>query len=238
MVFGNADCSVVTTKVMREDLISRIPKTKKKVRIIPNYVDVLQFSPTDNFEKLFDVIFVGRLSKEKNIESFLEATNIDTYKVLIIGQGPLKELVVESKNTLKSQITLIDRVPNNKLPYFYNAARIFVISSFYENHPKTLIEAMSCGMAVIGSDSPGIREIIQHEITGYLCGTDSRSLGYTINKLLNDGDKCYMLGKNARQFAIDNYSLDNISKIEYDLYTEVLNIKRKKKKHFFNVNTL
>jgi hypothetical protein len=46
-----------------------------------------------------------------------------------------------------------------------------------------------------------------------------------------------MLGKNARQFVIDNYSLDNISNIEYDLYTEVLNKKIKKKKYFNKLNT-
>ena len=104
-----------------------------------------------------------------------------------------------------------------------NRSRIFILPSHYEGQPKTLIEAMSCGMPVIGADSPGIREIIDHGINGLLCGTDSESIRTSIQELLDKPDLCETLGNNARQYVLEHFSLDRVFEIEYQLYQEVLN---------------
>jgi glycosyltransferase involved in cell wall biosynthesis len=78
-------------------------------------------------------------------------------------------------------------------------------------------------MPVIGADSPGIREMIDHGVNGYLCSTDPANIRKAIEQLLSNPDLRRTLGNNARQYAKENFSLDRIVEMEYDLYQEILN---------------
>src|SRR3546814_18364330 len=79
-----------------------------------------------------------------------------------------------------------------------NAGRIFVLPSSYEGHPKTLLEAMACGAAVIGTDVPGIREVIEDGRTGLLCAPTAAALRDAIERLLSDEPLRRRLGGHAR----------------------------------------
>jgi glycosyltransferase involved in cell wall biosynthesis len=111
-------------------------------------------------------------------------------------------------------------VPNSELPGYLNRAGLFILPSFYEGHPKALIEAMACGLPVIGADSPGIRELIRHGETGYLCGTEPESIREAIQDLLDSPTLSAQMGHHARQFVIENYSLDRIAELELALLKE------------------
>ena len=69
---------------------------------------------------------------------------------------------------------------------FLNRASAFILPSKYEGHPKSLIEAMSCGLPCIGSNVVGIKEDIRHKETGYLCNTDYQSIAEAIDIVLSD----------------------------------------------------
>ncbi len=112
-------------------------------------------------------------------------------------------------------------MPNAQLPGYVNRAGIFVLLSLYEGHPKALLEAMGCGVAVIGADSPGIREVIRHRETGYLCGTDPLSIRAAIEELLGRPELVSELGRNARQYVKEHYSLDRIFSLESVMLHEV-----------------
>jgi len=94
--------------------------------------------------------------------------------------------------------------------------------SRYEGHPKSLLEAMSCGAAVLGADSPGIREQIIHGETGWLVKIDAESIRSGIQHLLANQALRVTLGRNARNFVQENYALDRIVSMEYALYREIL----------------
>ena len=103
-----------------------------------------------------------------------------------------------------------------------NQARIFIIPSYYEGHPKALLEAMSCSMPCIGSDVIGIREDIEHLVTGYMCETDFKSIADAIDFPLSDEHLQSKLGRNARKHILTNYSLDKILQMELEIIKEVL----------------
>ena len=82
---------------------------------------------------------------------------------------------------------------------------------------------MSLGCAVIGANSPGIRNIIQNGVNGILCQTDSESMIKKISYLLANPQIRLSIGSKARESAIKRYSLKKIAKTEFDLYSKIVN---------------
>ena len=222
-LFRSADRIVVTTAEMASSIRERTPEVSEKTIVIPNYVETNRFVPDHDQPKEFDVLFVGRLSAQKNVSAFLMALDDIDAKSVIVGDGNLQQALQSQYGNLNGRVRWEGNIPNTDLPYLMNRSRIFVLPSHYEGHPKALIEAMSCGMPVIGANSPGIRGVISHGVNGLLCGTDSESISASIERLLSDAGLCDSLGRNARQYVIDNFSLDRVFEIEYQLYQEVLN---------------
>jgi glycosyltransferase involved in cell wall biosynthesis len=76
---------------------------------------------------------------------------------------------------------------------------------------------------VLGADSPGIRELIRHGKTGYLCGTDSEDIRLALEELLTRSTLLKELGSNARKYVVENYSLNKIGNMELNMLKEVAN---------------
>jgi len=221
-VFTSADVVVVTTAAMREDVAQRFPDAAARVRIIPNYVDTDLFRPDADLREMNRLLFVGRIAPEKNLRELLEAIEPLSILLTLIGEGRLRPELQERFAHLDGKVTWEGTVPNAELPGHLNRAAIFVLPSLYEGHPKALIEAMACGTAVIGANSPGIREIIRHRETGYLCDTDSKSIRSALEVLLGNAALRETLGAAARRHIVEHYSLDRVLEQECALLREVV----------------
>jgi glycosyltransferase involved in cell wall biosynthesis len=219
-VFGGADRVVVTTPAMREDVLSRIPDAAAKIAVIPNYVDTDVFRTNSGVCDETSLIFVGRIAPEKNLPALLEAIEPLQVRLTIIGEGKIRPELQRRFASLDGRISWEGNVPNSQLPALLSRAGFFVLPSFYEGHPKALIEAMSCGLPVIGADSPGIRELIRHEETGYLCSGDPAGIRKAIQKLLASPSLRAKMGHHAREYVMENYSLDKIVELELTLLKE------------------
>jgi len=226
-VFGAADRVVVTTSTMREDILRRLPDARGRVFIIPNYVDTALFQPIKQTTDGRTLLFIGRIAPEKNLEALLEAIRPLQVKLTIIGEGKLRSHLQKKFAELDGRVVWEGSVPNSLLPQFLNRADIFVLPSLYEGHPKTVLEAMSCQVPVLGADSPGIRELIRHGQTGFLCGTDSRSIRIAVEEMLGHPTLRTELGVNARRYVIENYSLSEIGPVELSMLHEVASLQRR-----------
>lgn len=215
-LFSEATGIEVTTPMMKESVLSRLPETHNKLTIIPNYVDTDLFIPSKTQYDI-DLLFIGRLVPQKNIFALLEALEGLDLRTVIIGSGPLEQKLKEKANSLGLDITWKRNVPNNELPSYLNRAKLFILPSLYEGHPKTLIEAMACGVPVIGTDVQGIKEVISHGSNGWLCGTQPESIRNAIKKLGSSEQLCERLGRDSRKFAVKNYAIDHIAETEYQL---------------------
>jgi len=213
---------IVTTDSMQKSIKARSNRFAEKTMIIPNYVDTDCFVPDPDALKDFDLIFIGRLSHQKNISVLLEAVEKINCKVLIIGDGELRKGLQSQYGNCNGSITWKRNIPNQDLPSYLNRSRIFILPSLYEGHPKALIEAMSCGVAVIGSNSAGISELINHNNNGRLCDISSESISKEIQFLLKNNDLCRKLGENARKYVIENFALDHIINLEMNAYKSIL----------------
>ena len=167
------------------------------------------------------------VATKKNIESLLQAINyLKTEKrkvsLIMVGRCSYDSKIKQIIDQYALDVTLKGTVPNFELPQIINQAKLFILPSYYEGHPKTLLEAMSCGMPCIGTDVTGIRDDIDHLVTGYLCNTDFKSIIEAIEVLLADEVLQAKLGMNARNYIVRNYSLNKIVPMELAVIKEVL----------------
>jgi glycosyltransferase involved in cell wall biosynthesis len=112
-------------------------------------------------------------------------------------------------------------VENTQLPRLLNGAELFVLSSRHEGHPKALLEAMACALPVVGTDVPGIRDVVRHGETGWLCAEDPARLAEGVRTLLDDATLRARLGAAARIEVTRSYSLDAVTRRELDVLREL-----------------
>ncbi len=223
-VFNKADLIVVTTESMRKDVSLRVNGAENKLVVVPNYVDTNAFRPLNVPKQPDTLIFVGRIAPEKNLEALFEAIRPLNVRLRIIGEGRLRPDLQRKFADMGDRIIWEGGIPHLQLPKHINGATAFILPSMYEGHPKALIEAMACSVPVIGCDSPGIREIISSENNGLLCGTDQQSLRTAITRVMNEPEFAQIIGINAREFVMDNYSLQRIANLELALMYKTLGI--------------
>ncbi len=215
VVFRLADVVVLTDAGAKKCIQESYGTVDNKIFLIPNYIDADLFYPSDKIEKNEnEVCFAGRLSPVKNLHNLIDGVNIFNGKLKIIGTGKMEEELKKYAREKGAEVNFMGRVDNEKLPEELRKSEYFALSSFSEGQPKALLEAMACGLPVIGTDVPGIKTIIKDGVNGILCGTDSKSIAHALNKLkLNAGLKD-KIACNARKYVKENYSLEKVMKLE------------------------
>ena len=215
-----ADAVIITSPSLKNKIGKYSPK---KIELIPNSVDTKLFSPKNKKrKKIKRIIFVGRLEKQKNLLSLIEAVSALDYKLklIFIGDGSQKSKLLKFASRKKVDLEIIKPVPHDKLPAFLNSCDIFVLPSFIEGHPKVLLEAMSTGLPCIGSSVEGIKEIISHNKNGILTSTTSEGIKKSIKYLINNHYVAQRLGKNARKYVTENLDSKKLLKKEIELLRE------------------
>ncbi|MBF0605006.1 MAG: glycosyltransferase family 4 protein [Nitrospirae bacterium] len=222
-LFSQADRCVVTTQAMKECLRHEYGIEPERVRIIPNYVDTTLFAPDTTREKnKRRIIFIGRLEKEKNIFPLIDALVAQDVELWIVGDGSQRQALENVAREKGVSTRFFGTRPHHELPELLNRSAAFILPSIYEGHPKTLLEALSCGLPCIGSDIPSIRSVIRHGENGLLCGLDAASIRHTVVPLLEQPALQERLGQNARAYARQHLSLERIVEMELEVYRELL----------------
>lgn len=184
-----------------------IKKIRRKSIVINNPIITRQITTTNNFVKEKVIIGVGRLSEEKNFTLLIKAfgkLKLPDYILKIYGKGPLenklKELIFSMR--LEDRVFLEGHV--NKLDKFLRNSDIYVLSSNHEGVPNSLIEAMTLGMACIGTDVPsgGVRTLINHNYNGLIVPVnDIDKLAQSISDLVYDRNLNLRLRNNAMNIS-------------------------------------
>jgi glycosyltransferase involved in cell wall biosynthesis len=138
-----------------------------------------------------------------------------------VGDGPQRAELEAAAAKGQARVSLLGNLPHTELPALLNGCDLFILPSLYEGHPKVLIEAMSCGLPAIGTRVPGIQELIQDGETGLLCDTSPEGIRGAIRELLGDRELRTRLGRAAREYVLEHFSLDKILELELALYKEL-----------------
>lgn len=207
---------------------SRYKNSSNKFIHIPNFIEISKFFPLNDNEKILlrekyglsldknYILFVGRLEPLKGILNLVYAINeinqkYKDIKLLIVGDGILKAQI--SKFDF---VKCLGRIPYQNMGEIYNISDLFILPSFYENFPMTILEAMSCGLPVISTDTGDIKELIDDDrmiikVNELGIPTIKQKIEFLLNLPKEDLDK---IRKQNRQRVIDHYSRNkNVAKI-------------------------
>ncbi|MFQ5454936.1 MAG: glycosyltransferase family 4 protein, partial [Nitrospirota bacterium] len=228
--FEAADIGIVPTEYDMDWVVKTHDIPEEKLRVIPNYVDVDIFTPSEKQkESLFDIVFVGRSGLEKNLFALLDAIAIlkahgCIIRLLFIGGCARDRRLKKICEDKRLKVTFLDNIPNKDIPHYLSQSSVFILPSLHEGHPKVLLEAMSCGLPCIGTRVEGIKELITHRKTGYLCNTDAKNIADAIEVVLSDKVMRKEMGKNAHRYVLENFSVERVLKMELEVIREVIAI--------------
>ena len=170
------------------------------------------------------VLAIGRLESQKDYPNLLNAISIlkkqrKDFKVLIVGDGPLKEEIMLLADKLKITEFIELLGIRRDVPALMSASDIYVMSSAWEGLPMVILEAMACERFVVATDCGGVNEVVGS--AGFLVKPkDSTLLAQALNRALNlSDDEHYNIGAAARKRIIDNYSLSANVKAYFELYS-------------------
>ncbi len=175
------------------------------------------------------VLYVGRLVYEKGVHILINAVpkvlaKADA-KFVIVGSGYMQEQlsnIVKSMG-LEHKVLFMGFLDEENLQKLQKVADVSVVPSLFEPFGIVALEAMAAKSPVVVSDTGGLSEIVQHDVTGvkvYPNNTDS--LAWGILKVLTDDNYARTIRGNAYRVIMENYDWDKIARQTRSLYEAVL----------------
>jgi glycosyltransferase involved in cell wall biosynthesis len=210
-----------------KDMGSRCP-----IQVIPNGVSVNSIqSPTGNNQKIKSelsiqeddkvIITISRLVVKNGvgdlIDGFfklLEDENFKKSKLLILGDGPLKESLKEKikRMKLENKVLMLGHILPDRVLEYLAISDVFVRPSLSEGLGNVFLEAMAAGVPIIGTNVGGIPDFLKDSETGLFCEVNNpSSIAQKIKLLLTDKILYQKLVNNGRQLVRERYDWDKIA---------------------------
>lgn len=189
-------------KLKKEDCRGHLdlPKSKKILLHVGSYIQ--------NHKNQLSLIRACELLKNKGKD----------FICYLVGEGPDRILFQNEikKLNLENYVKLIGRIPNKDVPIWMNASDLFVFPSYAEGNPTVVVEAMACGLPVIGSNGGGMDEVIVENETGFILENQEDE-----NEIMNKIQKSLTKNWNIQKILDEakEYSQKNIAKHLIEIYS-------------------
>lgn len=193
----------------------------EKILLKPNYIP--DFGDGKSHEGF--VVYVGRLSAEKGINTLLHAWKKNpSIPLKIVGEGPLYESAQNFIRDHNINAELLGRLPNEQaMSIIRKSAFLIFPSLWYETFGRTLVESFSCGKPVVASRIGTATEIIQDGVTGlHFTPGDDGDLSEKVSWLWRHPSFITQMGITARNTYLKKYSLEKNYEILMNIYNLAL----------------
>jgi starch synthase len=255
--FEGADRVIAVSEGMRRDILASYPALDPaKVTVVYNGIDLEHWKPLRDDERARTlgidpsrpaVIFVGRITRQKGLPYLLRAARLlpkDVQLILCAGAPDTPEIMaevtrgVEALQAERDGVVWIDRLlSQEELRVALTASTVFVCPSVYEPLGIVNLEAMACGLPVVGTATGGIPEVIVEGVTGRLVpieqaddgtGTPTNpdafvaELAAALIDVVNDPERAALMGAAGRLRAETSFSWVSIAEQTREIYRSLV----------------
>ena len=232
------DASVISVANEYEQKIFSSLNKKSRIEIIRNGVNLKKLVSKHNFKEKYQInsnfiLFVGRFSKSKGIETLINAFSIvknelkdSDIRLVIMGvdfgyQAEMEKLI--KKLNLSEEIKVIKNPPRDDVISAYGESEFLVLPSQWELSPLVPLESFAFKKPVISTNSHGIPYTVQNNKNGILVEPEnSLELSNAIVKLLNDSELREKLGLSGYNFVNEECNCVSMAKNSLKLYEDIL----------------
>lgn len=228
MLFREVDAVICLTKSDAES-IAKVAGSASKIHIIPNGVNIELFKPGQEYSNRL-VVWTGRFVSEKGLNYLIEAARIVNRQLpdarfLLVGSGPLEAKIAKRVKDLglPGVVSFTGPLERGEVVQVLKKATVFVLPSLKEGLPSSILEAMACGVPVIGSDIPGINDVVIDGKNGILVPPRSPELlACSIMMVLKDEGLRKRLGGKARESIVEKHDIAVIAVKVEKLYQRIV----------------
>lgn len=233
-VYNKYDAVMVPTKTFASFLKS--VGVKSRIQVVSNGVNTKRFTPSPKNKLLRnklgisenDVVFffLGRLDRDKNVKTLVEAMphTAQNVKLLVVGRGRKKDELhaLATKLNVENKIIWVDYIKDSDMTSYYNAADCFSIMSPYEVQSIVTLQAVASGLPVIAAKAGALPELAHDGENGYLVKTyDYRALANKMNLLAKSKSLRNKYGEESRRISLAHDKAKNLKKLE-NLYKSLI----------------
>ena len=225
---------VICPSKLAERLLKEYYPDMKTV-IISNGVDLSKFKKEKVSKKFLEkyglngkkiILYVGRLSPEKNIPVLIKAMPSVLKKdkdiiLAIVGKGDMSDSLKKLSNelNLRNNVKFLGKVSDKEIIMSYNSCEIFVLPSLFELEGMVILESMACGKPILVADSKDSASTQFVNGNGYLFNPDGKDLPKEITSLINNKKLLKEMGKISLSISKKydvNKCIKEIEKVYFD----------------------
>lgn len=216
--YEKVDAFVAPSRFMQDAIANRVPR--ERVKLLYNGIDLGNITP--EYDDDGYVLYLGRLVREKGVETLLKAhaDAAGKWRLVVAGTGPLGDAL---KTRYDPQV-FVGHLQGDVLKNMIRRAAVVVVpSEWYENCPMSVIEAMAYGKPVVGSRMGGIPELVEEGRTGFLFEAgNAGQLSDAVATLMAQPELRRLMGAAARVRVEKEFSLDRHNAGLMNIYQSVL----------------
>jgi len=241
-VYSKSESLTVISEGMARN-IRRKNVPDKKIRIIPNFVDVEEFHPlprdndfsrSHNLNGKFIVSYAGNMGKPQGLIHLIEAADLireeEAIHFLIVGDGSERESLMEYSERLKlPNVTFIPYQPYSLMPQAYATADVSFVSQASGTSddaiPSKVYRIMACARPVIACTDPGsdLEKLITNSDSGVAIPTgQAKLISDAVLNAFKNQESWLIKGQKAREIVVQNYSRAKISSSYDQLFGDIL----------------
>jgi glycosyltransferase involved in cell wall biosynthesis len=196
---------------------------KERTRVFPSGIDLKQFQAIP-VEKDLDCLWVGYLRennfRKKNVAMLMDVFANLSSRLFLVGTG---NMAAKLQEIAPANVTFLGYRERRKLPHILIRCKIFLHPSLFDPCPRSVSEALACGLPVIGlKEGLGTEEQILDAVNGYRVET-SAEMQDAIQRLLADERLRQQMGYESRKIAETRFNVDNIERALEAFLQEVVN---------------
>ncbi len=229
---------ISATETEKSELIRLYGALEERIKIVPCGVNADIFHPIDKIEARTAlglgngkiILFVGRIEALKGIDNLVRAMGLlkapGDVRLLVIGGDEHSRTEVERLKDLNIEmgssrsIEFLGTVEQMKLPFYYSAADVSVVASYYESFCLVILESLACGTPVVSSPVGVAPAVIREGENGFLAADNTpESLAAGLDAVL---DACELNKNTVRQTA-ERFDWKSIARQIGSQYLELLN---------------